>query len=582
MKSYLISSYNNCFVNHLHKLITLLILIFIPTCLLSQVYAQANIGLCEKPNILILLDRSGSMLDDDKWGQAQQALEEVFLQFTDSLRLGLAVFPWDDACDVPNSALKIPIGDFNAQLLQDVFVEALPERTALTPLTGAIQRGQRILTDLNDEQRKNILVLLTDGIETCVPEDQWTTAPVAATEQAFAAGYQVYTIGLGSLVNRTMLRNMAQAGGTDRDYSAEDFATLVTALTEIVESTTREECDLLDNDCDGLVDEGIMPLACDTQCGLGEILCVEGQLSECRPTMSVEEQCDGNDNDCDGYIDENLTFECELPAGLSGHIECGGGVTITECLPLPEDPITLGMPNDANDPNRLPEGCDGLDNDGDGYIDEGTEVPCDVGCHRGRRQCIDGNLLGCSAPPVSTEICNQYDDDCDGLVDEMNPCPGAERCGDVGLCEPPCSPDGTCETGFVCGADGYCESAPCERGCDIGFQCIRGECIYYCSVNTDCPSDMRCEDRKCVSTTRDPRNDSTGNGTTNTGSTPDTPTFCDPNDFTCNPANPEPVLTEDEDSETQGSSCQQQPAHSVYPYFILVMLLAIVRRKRMI
>ena len=149
----------------------------------------------------------------------------------------------------------------------------------------------------------NIFLLLTDGIETCVDEAEWHTAPVEAAAQAFAAGYQVYTVGFGSLVSRTTLDNMAEAGGSTQSYQAGDFAALVDQLTAIVESTTVEVCDLQDNDCDGVVDEGIMPQLCDTQCGLGEIICVEGQLSECTPQMTVRETCNGLDDDCDGYTD---------------------------------------------------------------------------------------------------------------------------------------------------------------------------------------------------------------------------------------------------------------------------------------
>lgn len=580
--------------------------IFVMTCLIScftslvshPVRAQSTpageitgetTGACETPNVLILLDRSGSMLDDDKWGQAKQAIEQGVIPFLDRLRFGLIAFPWGTGCGVPDESLRVPIGEATVENLTNVFVEALPIDEALTPLADAINRGKIVLDDLNDTNRRGVLVLLTDGVETCSNPDNPSVAPIEATQAAADAGYLIYTIGFGSLVSRRTLRQMAEIGGTERERSATDIQELTEALTDIIEGVTREQCDLLDNDCDGNIDENVEVVPCEGECGLGERRCVEGQLSECIPNNAPPENCDGTDNDCDGYIDENRTFVCDQPTGERGHQSCDEMMmsmpSPDDCQPLPTpgNPNDPNDPNGPNDPNSIPEGCDGIDNDGDGLVDEGTSQECSRECHRGRRLCVEGDLIGCTAPPVQDERCNGYDDDCDGLVDEMNPCPGAERCGDEGICHPLCEPDGSCAEGFVCGGDGYCESAPCDPGCDQGFLCVAGRCVYPCSVNNDCPSNFRCERRRCIegdgsSTVEESLNPSPTNGGMNTQPPVPTAGFEAPSAGTgyVPPANP-PVANDMK--QTADDGCAQGQSHRATWMIIFLMIAFYVRKK---
>ena len=82
-----------------------------------------------------------------------------------------------------------------------------------------------------------------------------------------------------------------------------------------------EDCDGADDDCDGQTDEGLAPRACPLQTGVcagAEQSCVAGAWTDCDygPDYAEgpEQQCDLLDNDCDGRTDEEgeLLHEAEL------------------------------------------------------------------------------------------------------------------------------------------------------------------------------------------------------------------------------------------------------------------------------
>ncbi len=235
---------------------------------------------------------------------------------------------------------------------------------------------------------------------------------------------------------------------------------------------TRELCDGLDNDCNGLRDENIDLMSDRANCGRCGNVCVFAQaepacvmgvcrMGACRPgavdldhdptngceyacTQSGPEVCDGRDNDCNGRVDDGFnTMTDPLNCGACGRacstmgarpVCVAGACTLPagSCLPgyadINHDPAD-GCEWRCGDPTTGrtgPEQCNARDDDCNGLIDDGTVTgvgdacgPSAMGvCRRGTQVCERGVLRCVGATTPGTEFCNNLDDDCDGVVDD--------------------------------------------------------------------------------------------------------------------------------------------------------------------
>ena len=246
-----------------------------------------------------------------------------------------------------------------------------------------------------------------------------------------------------------------------------------------------EQCNGLDDDCDGDTDEEFDLQNDMANCGSCGVSCfnetpsnayttgcsgggctfaclpgyidINGDLSQgqggngceysCEQTApGGTEYCDGVDNDCDGDTDEGPdlvsppTNLCKEQAGTPCHnisASCASGVlgTTWYCS------YPAGVETDSGNPNlvRTTETlCDSFDNNCDGNIDEAFAPMVGTSCDDGNLGvCRGTGSYGCNAQQDGTECvitspgqspqneqCDGEDNDCDGLVDESFTNPG--------------------------------------------------------------------------------------------------------------------------------------------------------------
>jgi len=158
-------------------------------------------------NVMLVVDVSGSMLEDDKIGQAKQGLQVFLRQFSPRDRVGLLTFSSDANVLVPIA----PVARNRATLRARIGELIADGDTALYDASSA---GWEAVDKLRDDSRINAVVVLSDGEDTASSSDL-SDAVERFEARAKGEGRQirVFTIAYGSSASKSVLEDMAKASG---------------------------------------------------------------------------------------------------------------------------------------------------------------------------------------------------------------------------------------------------------------------------------------------------------------------------------------------------------------------------------
>ena len=159
-------------------------------------------------DVIFVFDTSGSMQSEDKIGQARQALKRCLSNLNPKDRFGVVAF--SDSTN-PFKNKLIDASPANVREAQE-FADGLNAMGG-TNISGALLKGLEMVAG---SERPHVLVFMTDGIPSAGISDPHNLA--VAVKEKNTTGARLFSFGVGSDVNRTLLEQLSRENRGSHDF----------------------------------------------------------------------------------------------------------------------------------------------------------------------------------------------------------------------------------------------------------------------------------------------------------------------------------------------------------------------------